>query len=61
MATPEDVVTVDAVCAFFASNGGHATNKELVAHFRNTRFDQKQKGMLFCAVGITVLHGDKLF
>ena len=45
MAAPEDVVTVDAVCGFFALNGGRATNKELVAHFRNPQFDQKQKGM----------------
>ena len=50
MAAPEDVVTVDAVCAFFALNGGRATNKELVAHFRNPSFDQRQKGEFPLAV-----------
>lgn len=43
MAAPEEAVTVDAVCQFFVQNGGRATNKELVSHFRNSAFDQQQK------------------
>ena len=49
MAAPEEAVTVDAVCQFFVQNGGRATNKELVSHFRNSAFDQQQKGESFYA------------